>query len=69
MILVVKFVVLILIWATWFASPEDKHLDGDRIGKTIYSTATAPKRVDLREVVPEAPAIRHSSQSADEPAP
>ena len=40
-VLAVKFLALSIIWNVWFAEPEARRLDGERIGAAIYSSGDA----------------------------
>jgi hypothetical protein len=41
-VLVAKVVALALIWYVWFADPVARHLEPERIGAVVYSSASAP---------------------------
>jgi hypothetical protein len=38
-VLVMKFAALWLIWWVWFSDSAEQEVDGERIGKAIYSPA------------------------------
>lgn len=37
LVLAVKAFALLLIWSVWFAHPQSRQLDGDRVGEALYA--------------------------------
>ena len=41
LVLVIKLAALAMIWHVWFSDPEERRIDAERVGATMYSSSQA----------------------------
>jgi hypothetical protein len=39
LVLVIKLAALAMIWHVWFSDPEERRIDAERVGATMYSSS------------------------------